>query len=113
MMKRVSALAVSLVFAAAAAAPAATRSGKFEWTTKSADARKRLADLQARIENFQFGPETVAAAEKLVAADPAFAMGVYYLSAVAPPPDNQKPLDRAGELPPRGSTRSEEHTSEL
>src|SRR3989442_11375686 len=97
MMKRAFAFAAALVLAAVAAAPAGTRSGKFEWTTKSADARKRLADLQARIENFQFGPETVAAAEKLVAADPAFAMGVYYLSAVAAPPRNPTTPSPAGE----------------
>src|SRR6266496_1467634 len=103
MMKRVFALAATFVFAATAAAPARAGSGRFDWTTKSAEARKRLADLQARIENFQFGPETVAAAEKLVAADPAFAMGVYYLSAVAPPPDNQKHLDRAVELSRKAS----------
>jgi tetratricopeptide (TPR) repeat protein len=102
-MKRAFAFAAALVLAAVAAAPAGTGSGKFEWTTKSADARKRLADLQARIENFQFGPETVAAAEKLVAADPAFAMGVYYLSGVTPPPDNQKHLDRAVELSRKAS----------
>jgi len=99
MMKRVLSFAAAL----AIAAPAVAGSGKFEWTTKSADAKKRLADLQARIENFQFGPDTVAAAEKLVAADPNFAIGVYYLSAVAPPPDNQKHLDRAVELSKKAS----------
>ena len=103
MMKRVFALAATFVFAATAAAPARAGSGRFDWTTKSAEARKRLADLQARIENFQFGPETVAAAEKLVAADPAFAMGVYYLSAVTPSPANQKHLDRAVELSRKAS----------
>jgi tetratricopeptide (TPR) repeat protein len=100
MMKRVMSFAATL---AIAAAPAVAGSGKFEWATKSADAKKRLADLQARIENFQFGPDTVSAAEKLVAADPAFAIGVYYLSAVAPPPDNQKHLDRAVELAKKAS----------
>jgi tetratricopeptide (TPR) repeat protein len=78
-------------------------SGKFEWSTKSAEAKALLADLQARIENFQFGPEIVAAAQKLVAADPEWAMGEYYLSAVMPPPGNQAHLGRAVELSAKAS----------
>jgi tetratricopeptide (TPR) repeat protein len=38
-----------------------------------------------------------------VAADPEFAMGVYYLSAVTPQPENQKLLDRAVELAKKAS----------
>jgi tetratricopeptide (TPR) repeat protein len=76
---------------------------KFEWTTKSPEARKMLFELQQRIENFQFGTETVALANKLAAADPEFAMGIYYLSAVTPAPDNQKHLDRATELSKKAS----------
>jgi tetratricopeptide (TPR) repeat protein len=87
------ALAAALV--AAATAPAAPAAKRFEWTTKSADAKKRLIEVQQRIESFQFGAETIEAARRLVAADPQFAMGVYYLSAVAPPPENEAHLEKA------------------
>jgi tetratricopeptide (TPR) repeat protein len=82
------------------AAPAAPR---FDWTTKSPEAKKMLLELQQRIENFQFGTETVALANRLAAADPDFATGIYYLSAVTPAPDNQKHLDRATELAKKAS----------
>ena len=88
--------AIALVAAASLAEPAASR--RFDWTTSSPEARKLLGDLQSRIESFQFGTETVAVAERMGAADPKFAMGAYYLSAVAPAPGNQKHLDRAVEL---------------
>ena len=87
MTKRVLYLALAALAAAGAAhAQAAAKAARFEWTTKSAEAKQGLAELQQRIENFQFGPENVELAQKIVAADPAFAMGVYYLSAVTPPP---------------------------
>jgi len=59
--------------------------------------------LQARIESFQFGVDTVEFARKLVAADPEWAMGEYYLSAVAPAPENQAHLDKAVKLYPHAS----------
>ncbi len=71
---------------------------KFEWTTKSDEARKLLSDLQARIENFEAGPHLAEIARKIVAADPNFAMGVYYLSAVAPPNEGPTHLEKAVEL---------------
>src|SRR4051812_48571952 len=77
--------------AAAVAAPATAApapSGRhFEWTTKSPEAKKLLAELQSRIESFQFGAANVELARKLVAADPSFAIGQYYLSAVTTDPD--------------------------
>lgn len=80
-----------LVLAAACAAPAsyaAAPAGRhFEWTTQSADAKKMLLELQTRVENFQAGPENLELAKKLVAADPNFAMGVYYLSVFTTQPD--------------------------
>jgi tetratricopeptide (TPR) repeat protein len=103
MIKRTSVVVAAVLLAAAASVPAATSSGRFEWTTRSADAKRLLGEIQGRIESFQFGTETVALAEKLVAADPEFAMGVYYLSAVTPPPGNQKHLDRAVELAKKAS----------
>ena len=96
-------LAMAAVCFAASTAAAAETTGKFEWSTQSAEAKQLLADLQARIENFQFGTDTVEAAKKLVAADPNWAMGEYYLSAVMPPPDNQTHLDKAVKLYPRAS----------
>jgi tetratricopeptide (TPR) repeat protein len=76
----------------------ASKGRKFEWTTKSAQAKQDLLELQTRIENFQFGPANVELAQKIVAADPQFAMGVYYLSAVTPPPANEEHLKKAVEL---------------
>jgi tetratricopeptide (TPR) repeat protein len=100
MTKRVSSLGWALLLAAAATpGPAlATEGARFEWTTKSAEAKQGLAELQQRIENFQFGPANAELAQKIVAADPAFAMGAYYLSAVTPPPGNEAHLAKAVEL---------------
>lgn len=87
--------------AAAAASAAESEAGKparFEWTTKSEAAKRELAELQQRIENFQFGPENAEIAGRIVAADPQFAMGAYYLSAVTPPPGNEAALARSVEL---------------
>ena len=72
--------------------------GKFEWTTESADAKKLIHELQSRIENFQFGSDTAELARNLVAADPDFAMGVYYLSAVVPGPEGSEALEKAVKL---------------
>ncbi len=98
MTRRLSLTLAALSLALAAHASAAEPSGKFEWSTKSAEAQQRLTDLQARIESFQFGVDTVETAKKLVAADPEWAMGEYYLSAVTPAPDNQAHLDKAVKL---------------
>ena len=103
MIKRIATVVAAALIVAAGFVQAATSSGKFEWTTKSAEARRLIGELQGRIENFQFGTETTALAQKLEAADPQFAMGIYYLSAVAPPPENQKHLDRAVELAKKAS----------
>jgi tetratricopeptide (TPR) repeat protein len=59
---------------------------RFEWSTKSPEARRLLDELRLRIENFQVGPGNLELAKKIVAADPSFAMGQYYLSAVTPTP---------------------------
>ena len=97
------ALAAVAASAGDASAKDAKAGARFEWTTKSAEAKQRLAELQQRIENFQFGSANVELAQKLVAADPQFAMGVYYLSAVTPQPENDKQLSRAVELSKRAS----------
>jgi predicted Zn-dependent protease len=95
MTKSILFLGLAAVVATGAAAEPAASGKRFEWTTKSAEAKKGLLDLQQRIESFQLGPETIAAAQGIVAADPEFAMGVYYLSAVTPPPENEKHLEKA------------------
>jgi tetratricopeptide (TPR) repeat protein len=66
-----------------AAAYAGDAGRKFEWTTKSEEAKKLLRELQMRVENFQQGPENLEMARKIVALDPNFAMGQYYLSVFA------------------------------
>jgi tetratricopeptide (TPR) repeat protein len=99
MTRRVLYLALAALAAAGAAdTHAAGKAARFEWTTKSAEAKQGLAELQQRIENFQFGPANAELAQRIVAADPAFAMGVYYLSAVTPPPANETELAKAVEL---------------
>jgi tetratricopeptide (TPR) repeat protein len=81
----------------AASLLAGEKSGRFTLTTQSKEAREGLLELQRRIENQQFGPANVELARRIVAADPAFALGHYYLSAVTFPAD-PKLLARAREL---------------
>jgi tetratricopeptide (TPR) repeat protein len=103
MMKRILTLGFAVTLAAVASAAPAATGRRFEWTTKSAEARQGLLEVQQRIESFQLGTDTVTAAQKVVAADPEFAMGEYYLSAVLPPPDNQVHLDKAVALSKKAS----------
>jgi tetratricopeptide (TPR) repeat protein len=86
-----------------AAAAAETAAKQFEWTTESSEARARLAELQQQIESFQFGPPAVETARGIVAADPEFAMGHYYLSATLGAPAGQEALDEAVRLAPKAS----------
>jgi tetratricopeptide (TPR) repeat protein len=103
-MKRILTLGFVIATATAAAAgDPASPARRFEWTTASPAAKQGLLELQQRIESFQFGPETIAVAQKVVAADPEFAMGVYYLSAVTPPPENEKQLEKAVALSKKAS----------
>jgi len=82
--------------AGAAAEPAK----KYEWSTKSEEARKGLLDLRQKVETFGANQQL---AEKVLAADPGWCMGEYYVSALTPPPDAQKHLDKAVELSKAGS----------
>ncbi len=66
--------------------------------TRSDEAKRLLREVQARIENFQFGAPTVEVARSLVAADPQFALGTYYLSAVSQAPENEAHLAQAVKL---------------
>jgi tetratricopeptide (TPR) repeat protein len=92
--------AVAVASCMAVAAWADSPSGRrFEWTTKSPEAKKLLSELQLRIENFQFGPQNVELARRIVAIDPSFAMAQYYLSAVTPTPDEAfKEYEKSREL---------------
>jgi tetratricopeptide (TPR) repeat protein len=103
MMKRILFLGLVAGLAAGAAAAPAAPGKRFAWTTASPAAKQGLLEVQQRIESFQFGPETITVAQKVVAADPEFAMGVYYLSAVTPPPENEKHLERAVVLSKKAS----------
>src|SRR5262245_7948653 len=86
-MKWISAfcLMVAAAFVCWPVTPANASTGRrFEWSTKSQEARQLLAELQSQIENFQLGPRNLEIAKKMVAADPNFAIGQYYLSVVTP-----------------------------
>jgi tetratricopeptide (TPR) repeat protein len=94
--------AVGLMAAAASADPAGRR---FEWTTSSAEAKQMLKDLQLRVENFQGGgAQSQEMAKKVVAADPNFALGQYYLSVFTTDPDEAfKQYEKARELAKKAS----------
>ncbi|HYN01051.1 MAG TPA: hypothetical protein VE359_01265, partial [Vicinamibacteria bacterium] len=102
-MKRILFLGLVAGLAAGVAAAPAAQGKRFDWTTASPAAKQGLLEVQQRIESFQFGPATITVAQKVVAADPEFAMGVYYLSAVTPPPENEKHLERAVVLSKKAS----------
>jgi tetratricopeptide (TPR) repeat protein len=97
MNKTISALGVMVGLAAGLSA--AEPAQRFEWTTSSAEAKKLLIEVQTRIENFQAGgAQTVELARKLVAADPKFAMGTYYLSVVVPGDEALELYEKSREL---------------
>jgi tetratricopeptide (TPR) repeat protein len=99
-MRKIRVACAALAAASLVAAAGADTNGKrFEWTTKSAEAKTMLKELQLRVENFQQGPQNRQLAEKIMAADPSFAMGQYYLSVFNPNPDEAfKEYEKAREL---------------
>jgi len=97
-VNRTSLLLGALAVASAAVVPAGDAARRFTWTTPSAEAKTMLRELQTRIESFQFGPANVELAQKIVAADPAFAMGHYYLAATQAGPAGQAAYEKAAEL---------------
>jgi tetratricopeptide (TPR) repeat protein len=103
MTRRILSLGFAASLSALSFAEPASPGKRFEWTTPSAEAKRLLGEIQQRIESFQFGAETIAVARKLVAADPEFAMGVYYLSAVTAPPENEAQLEKATALSKKAS----------
>jgi len=97
-VNRTSLLLGALAVASAAVVTAGDAARRFTWTTPSAEAKTMLRELQTRIESFQFGPANVELAQKIVAADPAFAMGHYYLAATQAGPAGQAAYEKAAEL---------------
>jgi tetratricopeptide (TPR) repeat protein len=99
----VSVALVLFVLAGTASASPRGPAGRFTLTTESPDAKALLGELQQRIETFQFGPPSLEVARKIVAADPDFALGQYYLSVMLPPAEGQPVLDKAVELSKKAS----------
>jgi len=98
-IRAVALLAAATLAATSAVASAASAGRKFESGTKSAEARKLLTELQARVENFQIGPQNLELAKKVVAADPSWALGQYYVSATtAVPADAEKEYLKSKEM---------------
>ena len=98
-IRAVALLAGATLAATSFASADAPKGRKFEWSTKSAEARKLLTELQGRIENFQFGPQNAELARKIVAADPTWALGQYYVSATTTnPADGEKEYLKAKEM---------------
>lgn len=98
-IRAVALLAAATLAATSANAAAASAGRKFESGTKSAEARKLLTELQARVENFQIGPQNLELAKKVVAADPSWALGQYYVSATtAVPADAEKEYLKSKEM---------------
>jgi tetratricopeptide (TPR) repeat protein len=88
----------ALALAGPLASGAEQEARRLQWTTDSEQARELLKELRAEVEGFRAGPQSTELARKIVAADPGFALGAYYLSAVLPPAEAQPELDRAVEL---------------
>jgi len=94
-------IAVCMVVACAIAASAfAAGNGKrFEFTTKSKEAKEAVAQIVYKVETFQGGPDVNAIARKAVEADPNFAFGYYLLGTTAATPQEAKvSIDKAIEL---------------
>jgi len=90
---------LSSVLAAGAFAAGKANGKRFEFTTKSKDARDAVAQIVYKIETFQGGPDVNALARKAVEADPNFAFGYYLLGTTAATPQEAKPsIDKAVEL---------------
>jgi len=95
------AVCLSLTGALAAGAFAAGKANgkRFEFTTKSKEAREAVAQIVYKVETFQGGPDMNAIARKAVEADPNFAFGYYLLGTTAATPQEAKPsIDKAVEL---------------
>lgn len=104
MRMRLTPTLLTLVAAASlAGAGETTTDRRFAWTTRSDEARTMLRELQARIESFQFGPENGTIAARIVAADPGFALGHYYVAATANAADGPPAYERARQASAKAS----------
>src|SRR5688572_3351456 len=93
------AAACALAAAVSVAGETAPKGRAFESSTKSKEARALLTELQLRVENFQQGPANQELAKKIVAADPTWALGQYYLSVFqVSPADAEREYQKAREL---------------
>jgi tetratricopeptide (TPR) repeat protein len=81
------------------AAPART----IELTTGSVEAKAQALEAIRRIEGFQGGPKALEAAQKAVAADPAFAFGHYLVAVNTPAAQNKAHFEKAAELAAKAS----------
>jgi tetratricopeptide (TPR) repeat protein len=109
---RGAALLAALLLLAALPALAQGEGKRFTFTTKSKEAREAAERAVWLIETFQGGtPESLALAQKAVAADPDFAFGQYLVATFTPPPQGQPPqpgapnplMDKALELAKKAS----------
>jgi tetratricopeptide (TPR) repeat protein len=82
-------------------ATAAPKEKRFEWSTKSEEAKAEAMGVVNAIETFQFGPQVLEHAKKAVAADPSFAFGQYLVATFTPPPAAAAELEKALELAKR------------
>jgi tetratricopeptide (TPR) repeat protein len=92
-------LALTCALAAGTFAAGKANGKRFEFTTKSKEARDAVAQIVYKVETFQGGPDVNAIARKAVEADPNFAFGYYLLGTTAATPQEAKPsIDKAVEL---------------
>jgi tetratricopeptide (TPR) repeat protein len=87
-MRRPSVMLVCLAVLVAVAVQAGETGGKrFPAGTDSKEAAAKIGELQARVENLQFGPANRELAQAAIAADPEFALAHLYLAGSQFPPD--------------------------
>src|SRR5436305_15259836 len=97
-------LALTCALAAGAFAAGKANGKRFEFTTKSKEAKEAVAQIVLKVETFQGGPDVNAIARKAVEADPNFAFGYYLLGTTSATPQEAKPhLDKANQLAKRPS----------
>lgn len=80
------------------ALPAKAGTKRFEWTTKSAEAKENAILAIKAIETYKFGPMVLPYAQKAVAADPNFAFGEYLLGTVGAPEESAAHTEKAIQL---------------
>jgi tetratricopeptide (TPR) repeat protein len=97
------ALGVAVAAAEAPKAAGEKAARAIELSTKSADAKKDVAEIVRLVETFQGGPKALPVAQKAVAADPEFAFGHFLVGLNSPQAAAKASFDKAAELAPRAS----------